>query len=60
MSWRKRCAELKVPAIPVLDGIIKTFDQYLGADHKPMISGQHAMDASYFQRIDALNFTMET
>lgn len=55
----KRCAELKVPAIPVLDGIIKIFDQYLGADHKPMISGQHAMDASYFRRIDALNFTME-
>ena len=55
----KRCAELKVPAIPVLDGIIKVFDQYLGAAHKPTISGQHALDASYFQRIDALNFTME-
>ncbi len=55
----KRCNQLKVPAIPVLDGIIKTFDQYLGAAHKPTISGQHALDASYFRRIDALNFTME-
>jgi len=55
----KRCNQLQVPAIPVLDGIIKTFDQYLGAAHKPTISGQHALDASYFRRIDALNFTME-
>jgi len=55
----KRCAELKVPAIPVLDGILKTFDQYLGAPHRLMVSGQHALDASYFRRIDALNFTME-
>lgn len=55
----KRCHELQVPAIPVLDGIINVFDQYLGASHKPTISGQHTLDASYFRRIDALNFTME-
>lgn len=55
----KRGAELKIPVIPVLDGIIKIFDQYLGASHKPIISGQHAMDDSYFRRIEALNFTME-
>lgn len=55
----ERCRELKIPAIPVLDGIINVFDQYLGAAHKPIISGQHTLDASYFRRIDALNFTME-
>lgn len=55
----KRCAELKLPSIPVLDGIVKVFDKYLGASHKPAISGQHALDASYFRRIEALNFTME-
>lgn len=55
----RRGAELKVPVIPVLEGVIKVFDQYLGASHKPVISGQHAMDDSYFRRIEALNFTME-
>ncbi len=55
----KRCHELNMPAIPVLDGIVKIFDKVLGAHHKPTISGQHALNASYFRRIDALNFTME-
>lgn len=55
----RRCAELKIPAVPVLDGIIKVFDQYLGASHKVNVSGQHTLDASYFRRIEALNFTME-
>lgn len=55
----KRCRELKVPAIGVLDSVINTFDTYLGAAHKPTISGQHALDENYFRRIEALNFTME-
>lgn len=55
----QRGAELKVPVISALDGIIKIFDSYFGATHKPMISGQHALNESYFRRIEALNFTME-
>ena len=55
----RRCAELKIPAVPVLDGIIKIFDKYLGASHKMNVSAQHTLDASYFRRIEALNFTME-
>lgn len=55
----KRCAELQLPAIAVLNSIIKSFDRYLGAAHKPVVSGQHSLDDSYFRRIEALNFTME-
>lgn len=53
-----RCATLKIPCVPVLDPIMKVFDSYLGAQHRPTVGGQHVLDAEYFQRIDALNFSM--
>jgi regulator of PEP synthase PpsR (kinase-PPPase family) len=34
------------------------FQSYLGAETTPRIGGQHTLNADYFQRIDALNFTM--
>lgn len=52
------CARLKLPCVPVLDSIMKVFDSYLGAPHSPVVGGQHVLDADYFRRIDALNFTM--
>jgi [pyruvate, water dikinase]-phosphate phosphotransferase / [pyruvate, water dikinase] kinase len=53
-----RCAELKIPCVPVLDPILKVFDSYLGVQHKPTVGGQHVLDGEYFKRIDALNFSM--
>jgi regulator of PEP synthase PpsR (kinase-PPPase family) len=52
------CNRLKLPCVPVLDPIMKVFDSYLGAPHKPVVGGQHLLDADYYHRIDALNFTM--
>lgn len=52
------CARLKVPSISVLDPVISTLATYLNAKSQPQIGGQHAMNAEYFRRIDALNFTM--
>jgi [pyruvate, water dikinase]-phosphate phosphotransferase / [pyruvate, water dikinase] kinase len=52
------CNRLKLPCVPVLDPIMKVFDSYLGAPHKPVVGGQHLLDADYYRRIDALNFTM--
>ena len=52
------CGRLKVPCVPVLDPIMQVFDSYLGAPHKPIVGGQYVLDAEYFRRIDALNFTM--
>lgn len=52
------CAELDLPSIGILDPVLKIFDSYLGASSKQKIGGQHSLDASYFNRIDALNFTM--
>ncbi|MCB1509386.1 MAG: kinase/pyrophosphorylase [Hyphomicrobiaceae bacterium] len=53
-----RCRELNVPALHVLEPIMKVFESYLGAPQTPIVAGQHTLDASYFRRIDALNFAM--
>ena len=52
------CHDLNLPSIGILDPILKIFDAYLGASSKPKVGGQHSLDANYFNRIDALNFTM--
>jgi regulator of PEP synthase PpsR (kinase-PPPase family) len=54
----RRCRELKVPCLHALDSIMKVFESYLGAPQTPIVAGQHVLDADYFRRIDALNFTM--
>ena len=54
----KRCQELKLACVPVLNPIMKVFESYLGTPQTPTVGGQHVLDAEYFRRIDALNFTM--
>lgn len=53
-----RCNELQTPCISVLDPVMLALGAYLGkkSSHKPGL--QHAMDAEYFGRIEALNYTM--
>jgi regulator of PEP synthase PpsR (kinase-PPPase family) len=55
---QRRCAELHTPCISVLDPAVLALGQYLGKEssHKP--GSQHTMDAEYFSRIEALNYTM--
>lgn len=54
----QRCRDLKVPCLAVLQPIMQVFESYLGAPQTPTVAGQHVLDADYFRRIDALNFTM--
>jgi regulator of PEP synthase PpsR (kinase-PPPase family) len=54
----RRCRELNVPCLHVLQPIMKVFESYLGAPQTPVVAGQHSLDADYFRRIDALNFAM--
>ena len=54
----RRCRELKVPCLHVLEPIMNVFEAYLGAPQTPIVAGQHVLDAAYFKRIDALNFAM--
>jgi [pyruvate, water dikinase]-phosphate phosphotransferase / [pyruvate, water dikinase] kinase len=54
----RRCRELNIPCLHVLQPIMKVFESYLGAPQTPVVAGQHSLDADYFRRIDALNFAM--
>ena len=54
----RRCRELKVPCLHVLQPIMQIFESYLGAPQTPVVAGQHLVDSDYFRRIDALNFSM--
>lgn len=54
----RRCRELNVPCLHVLQPIMKVFESYLGAPQTPTVAGQHVLDGEYFRRIDALNFSM--
>jgi regulator of PEP synthase PpsR (kinase-PPPase family) len=53
-----RCRELGVPSLSVLAPVLALFQSYLGAETTPRVGGQHTLNAEYFRRIDALNFTM--
>lgn len=50
--------EANLPVLPILDPVINLLGSYLGlqATHKP--GRQHTLDADYFERIDALQFSM--
>ena len=54
----EHCQRLKIPCLAVLRPIMQVFESYLGAPQTPTVAGQHVLDADYFRRIDAMNFTM--
>ena len=53
----KSCKRLNVPCVPALQPILKVFES-IGTPSTPTVGGQHVLDADYFRRIEALNFTM--
>ncbi len=54
----QHCKVLNVPCHAVLKPIMQIFESYLGSPQTPTVAGQHVLDADYFRRIDAMNFTM--
>jgi regulator of PEP synthase PpsR (kinase-PPPase family) len=54
----KTCRELGVPYLSILGPVLNLFQAYLGGETKPRIGAQHVLNAEYFKRIDALNYTM--
>jgi len=55
---QNQCKQMGLPCIAVLEPILNAFGQYLGADSTPVVAGQHVLDADYFRRVDAMQFTM--
>lgn len=54
-----RSAEMGLPCVSVLEPVLAVFQSYLGTPAGRRVGAQHVLDAQYFRRIDALNFTME-
>jgi len=54
----KKCRELGLPCMSILGPVLRLFQSYLGAETIHRAGAQHVLNAEYFQRIDALNFTM--
>lgn len=53
-----KCRALGLPCLSILGPVLELFQSYLGADTKPRVGAQHTLNAEYFKRIDALNYTM--
>jgi regulator of PEP synthase PpsR (kinase-PPPase family) len=52
------CRELRTPCFAVLDPALVALGAFLGAEIKARPGGQHVLDAEYFARIDAMQFTL--
>jgi [pyruvate, water dikinase]-phosphate phosphotransferase / [pyruvate, water dikinase] kinase len=55
----ERSAVMGLPCVSVLEPVLAVFQSYLGTPAGRRVGAQHVLDAEYFRRIDALNFTME-
>lgn len=52
------CREQQVPCIPVLDPLINALAVYLGRESQSQPGKQHALDAEYFGRMAAMEYTL--
>ena len=53
-----KCRELGLPCLSILGPVLHLFQAYLGAETTHKVGAQHTLNAEYFRRIDALNYTM--
>ena len=52
------CDELSIPLIDPLDSIHQSLTSVYGIKGSPIIGGQHQLNTEYFERIDAMNYTL--
>ena len=52
------CREAGAPTLSVLGPILNFFEAFIGMESTPRAGAQHMLDADYFRRIDALNYSM--
>ncbi len=53
-----RCAAMGLPAIAPLDSVSNALSMLLGQEAKARPGRQHVLDAAYFARVDAIQFTI--
>ena len=47
-----------MPCLSILGPVLSLLQSYLGAETSHRVGAQHVLNAEYFKRIDALNYTM--
>ena len=52
------CRERGVSTLPVLDASVAMLGRHLGVSANRVVAGQHALDDDYFDRMEAINFTL--
>src|SRR3546814_7158781 len=52
------CRRLEVPCIAVLDPVLSALGAHLGIKSHGRPGRQHELDAAYFRRIEAMDFTL--
>ena len=57
-TLEQRCRVAGLPHVAALDPVIEALQRLLGQEAKPRPGRQHAMDAAYFARVDAIQFTI--
>jgi [pyruvate, water dikinase]-phosphate phosphotransferase / [pyruvate, water dikinase] kinase len=57
-SVERRTAALDLPAVAVLDAVTDALSRMLGQKAKARPGRQHQLDAAYFARVDAIQFTV--
>jgi regulator of PEP synthase PpsR (kinase-PPPase family) len=58
LKLEAKCKEINVPSLSIIGPVMQLFEAYLGAATTGRVGAQHTLNAEYFKRIDALNYTM--
>ena len=53
-----QCAQMGIPFVSLLKPVFSVFQSYLGLPNQQKVGAQHALTMDYFNRIEALDFTM--
>jgi len=57
-ALEQKCRQRKIHAVPVLDPVLDALAAISGQQAKGRAGRQHALDAAYFARVDAIQFTI--
>ena len=52
------CRRMRIPCVSVLDPVLRTLAAYFGEESQDQPGRQHALDAGYFNRIDAMDYAL--
>jgi regulator of PEP synthase PpsR (kinase-PPPase family) len=57
-ALEEACKRIGAPCLSILQPILHLFQSYIGMESTPRPGAQHMLNADYFRRIDALNYTV--